>query len=160
MSEITTKFTSVLSGDIVFIFVVFIIAFICAMYFGKNRIVSIILAFYPTTLLYNNFPFLNKFLLFNGDKGLVINKILLFLVLFLLVNIAINKYVALYDVSSSTFRNGGLALAILLLIILFSYSVVNFDLFHDFSNSIDTLFTGPDRVFWWSLAPLLILWVI
>jgi hypothetical protein len=160
MSGITTKITGALSGDLVFIFVVFVIAFVCVMYFGKSRMVSFILAFYPATLLYNNFPFLNKFLLASGEVGLVVNKIVIFLTLFLFVNLAINKYVALYDVSSSTFRNGGLAIAILVLIILFSYSVINFDLLHNFSGAIDQLFQGTGRIFGWSLVPLLILWFI
>ncbi|MCX6701974.1 MAG: hypothetical protein NTX96_02140 [Candidatus Zambryskibacteria bacterium] len=160
MSAILTKITSALSGDIVFLLVTFVVIFLCAMYFGRNRIVSLILAFYPATLLYNSFPFINKFIVLSGDRAVVINKIGIFLVFFILVNLAINKYVALYDESSSTFRKGGLAFAVLILFLLFSYTIVNFDVFHNFSSSIDVLFQGETRIFWWSLTPLIILWFV
>jgi len=91
MSAILNKVTSALSGDLVFLFVVFVVLFICALYFGKNRMASVILTFYPATLLYNNFPFINKFILLDGDRGVIINKWLFLLfylsVLYILVKI-------------------------------------------------------------------------
>ena len=157
MSAILNKVTSALSGDLVFLLVLFVVLFICTLYFGKNRMASIVLAFYPTTFLYNSFPFINKFIVLSGDRGVIINKILIFLVFFVLVSVAINKYVALYNESSNAFRKGLLAFAVLILILVFSYTTVSLDLFHDFSTSIDALFGSTNMIFWWSLAPLVIL---
>ena len=157
MSVILTKITSALSGDLVFLLVVFVVLFICALYFGKNRMASVILAFYPATLLYNNFSFINKFIFLSGDRGIVINKIIIFLIFFTLISVAINKYVTMYNESSSTFGKGGLAFAVLVLILLFSYTTISLDVFHNFSPSIDALFSGTDTIFWWNLLPFFVL---
>ncbi|MFA5888817.1 MAG: hypothetical protein WCW47_00475 [Candidatus Paceibacterota bacterium] len=157
MSVILTKITSALSGDLVFLVVVFAVLFICAMYFGKNQMVSIVLSFYPATLLYNSFPFINKFIVLTGEKLVILNKVGIFLIFFVIANFAIRKYISSYNESSSILKNGGLAFAVLVLLLLFSYSTVSLDIFHNFSGSIDVLFVSADRVFWWNLAPLAIL---
>ena len=157
MSAILTKITSALSGDLAFRVVVFVLLFICAMYFGKNQMVSIVLSFYPATLLYNSFPFINKFIVLSGDRGVILNKVGIFLIFFVMTNFAIRKYISSYNESSSALKNGGLAFAVLILLLLFSYTTVSLDTVHNFSSSIDVLFAGGDRVFWWNLAPLAIL---
>ena len=157
MSEILTKITSALSGDIVFLLATFIVIFLCVMYLGKNKMVPLVLAFYPATFLYKSFPFVDKFIVLSGEKSIVLNKIGIFLVFFIFIYFVIKKYIAQYDELSSVFRKGMLTLAILVIILLFSYITVNFDILHNFSDSIDTLFNGGDRVFWWSLAPLVLL---
>jgi hypothetical protein len=157
MSGIISKVTSALSGDVLFLVALFVIIFLCAMYFGKNRMASLVLAFYPATLLYKSFPFINKLTVLSGDTGILINKIVIFLVFFVLISIVIRKYLASYDESSGVFSKIGLTLAILIIILVFSYNIVSFDTFHNFSAQIDTLFKNNNLIFWWNLTPLVIL---
>lgn len=157
MQSILSKVTSALSGDVLFFVALFVIVFVCAMYFGKNRMASLVLAFYPATLLYKSFPFLNKLIVLSGDTGILINKIIVFIVFFVLISIVIKKYLASYDESSNAFSKIGLTLAILIIILVFSYNIVSFDAFHNFSAQIDILFKNNDLIFWWNLAPFVIL---
>lgn len=157
MSSILSKITSTLSGDVAFLITMFVVLFLLALYFGKNRFASLVLAFYPAIFLYNSLPFLSKLIVLSGDRGITINKVGIFLVLFVLVNLAIRKYVFLYDESSSAVSKGALALAVLILILIFSYTTVSLDTFHNFSGQIDSLFAGTTLIFWWGIAPLVIL---
>jgi hypothetical protein len=157
MQSILSKATSALSGDVLFLVALFVVVFVCVMYFGKNRMASLVLAFYPATLLYKSFPFLNKLIVLSGDTGILVNKIVIFIVFFVLISIVIRKYLASYDESSGVFSKIGLSLAIIIIILVFSYNIVSFDTFHNFSAQIDTLFKNNDLVFWWNLAPLVIL---
>lgn len=156
MPSFVTSLIKALSGDLIFLLVVFALFLGCTMYFGRNKVASFIIAFYPATLLYNTFPFINKLLIL-GPSYTVVNKILIFILFLYLVYIAINKYVSLYDESSSGLSKGGLALSSLILVVLFSYSTVNYDSLHNFSPTIDALFQGLGRVFGWSIAPLILL---
>lgn len=160
MAGIISKITSALSSDIVFLLVLFGLVFLCSMYFGKNKIVSVILAFYPAAFLYNNFPYTEKFIFLDGDSGLVISKILIFLAFLFIVYIAVARYVSLYDESSGNLMKAGLSASVVVLTLLFSYTIVNFDVLHNFSPLIDSLFTGTGRVFGWGLVPFVLLWLI
>lgn len=62
-----------------------------------------------------------------------------------------------YSGGESVFRLSGLAIAFLILVVLFSYNVVNYDLYHNFSPQIDALFGIEERQFYWNLAPLALL---
>src|SRR3989344_2047587 len=157
MSGILTKVTSALSGDLVFLATLFVLIFIATMYFGKNRMVSLILSFYPAAFLYNIFPFTDRLIFMEGDIGLFLNKLIIFLVFYVSANVVISKYLTSYSEYSTTTRKIGFSLSILILILIFSYFVASFDALHNFSDTIDELFSGGDKIFWWSLAPLLIL---
>ncbi|HEY4505413.1 MAG TPA: hypothetical protein VJG67_01865 [Candidatus Paceibacterota bacterium] len=159
MSELLTKAVNLLTGDGVFLLVIFAVFFVYAMYLGRGRIISLILSFYPATLLYNAFPFIDK-LTMSSEKGLVLGKIGIFLVFLIPINIILNRYVfaeSFYTGTSHMIRTGGLALVTVILVILFSYNTVNFDVLHDFSPGMDIIFSGASREFWWNLTPLAIL---
>lgn len=160
MSGLLTKITSSLSGDFLYLLVVFVLVFICSVYFSKSRMVSLILAFYPATFLYNQIPYFDKILFLKGDTLIVLNKLAIFLVLFILTSVVINKHTFTYNESSGFLGKIGLSISLLVLFMVFSYSIVNLDVFHDFSGSIDTLFMGLGRVFAWSLLPFIILMFI
>ena len=150
---------SYFSSDIFILIVLFIIFFVYALYFGKNQIISLILAFYPAQLFYEHFPYLNSLLVLKGDPLLLLNKVLIFLIFWILLDILISRYVFQDSGYGSMHyaRMAGYSVAMVILILIFSYSIVNLDLIHNFSSSIDVVFTGTDRLFWWHLAPLVIL---
>ncbi|MBA3733027.1 hypothetical protein H0W91_01490 [Patescibacteria group bacterium] len=155
-----SKVESLFSSDIIFLVSLFILFLAYAMYFGKGRIVSVMLAFYPAALLYNNFPFLNKLLFLHGASLVTLNKVLIFLIFLLPLNIIINKYIFVpleFSGGTGMLRTAGFALASLVLFVLFTYTVVNLDTIHNFSPTIDALFKGSDRIFYANLIPLVLL---
>ncbi len=155
----TTAIIGYLSSDIIFFLValIFFVGFI--MFFGKKTAVSVILSFYPATILYNFFPFTQKLVIFSDPQFEILNKLIIFLILFVPICIIIDRYVADSEYSSSVgiLRVAGFSLAFLILIVLFSYAVASYDTLHNFGPQIDALFAGTDRIFYWSLAPLIIL---
>lgn len=160
MSGLLTKITSSLSGDVLFLIVAFVVIFLAVVYFSKSRMISLILAFYPATFLYNQIPFFDKLIVLSGNTGALLNKLGIFLVLFVIISIVINKHTSSYDDSSGFMGKLGLTVCILVLFMVFSYTTVDLNLFHNFSGSIDTLFMGLGRVFGWSLLPFVILMFI
>ena len=162
-SSLVTKYKSFfgdLSSDIIYLLAIFFVLFAYAMYFGRGRIVSFILAFYPATLLYNTFPFMEKVILLKGEKLILLNQLGVFLLFLVLLNIIINRYIiSISDYSSSShiMRNGGLAFISLVLIVVFSYGTLNLDLFHDFAPPIDNLFNGEDKIFYWNIVSIIFL---
>lgn len=157
MSAIWLKITSALSGDIAFLAVLFVIIFLCIMYFGRNRMISLVLAFYPAVFLYKSFPYLNKLIFLSGDVGITMNKIIVFVIIFSFVNFVVRKYIDLFSESGSLFQKGASALAVLIIFPLFSYNVISLDLLHNFSSSIDALFNNGNLTFWWNLIPISLL---
>jgi hypothetical protein len=159
-SSIYSKISAFLTGDIIFLLCVFAVLFLLVMYFGKARFISLVLAFYPATFLYKSFPLMDKFLFIVGDRGVMINKILIFLLFMVPIYLVINKYVSHYGEyggAEGIVRTGGFVASILILVLIFSYTTVSLNLIHDFGSQIDGLFTGEGKIFWWSLAPLALL---
>ena len=150
------------SSDIFILVILFIIFFAYAIYFGKNNIISLILAFYPAQLFYEHFPFINSLLVLKGDSLLILNKVLIFLLFLIPFSILIGRYIFKDSGYGSMHyvRIAGYAVAMVILVLIFSYSIISLDVFHNFSPSIDVLFTPGNHIFWWNLAPLLLLFFL
>lgn len=143
-----------LSGDMLFFVVTFILFGIFTLYGGRGRMISLILAYYPASILFNSLPFISKLLILQ-DKMLVVNKIAIFLIFLVPLSIILNSYIfseSIHSGAQHLFRTGGFALIALILVVMFSYSLVNYDVFHNFSASVDTLFNPASRVFYWNLG--------
>ncbi len=143
-----------LKGDMLFFVVGFIMFLIIALYAGKGRVISFILAYYPASILFSTLPFINKLLVLQ-DKMLVLNKIAVFLIFLVPLSIIINSYIFSESMHSGVqhlFRTSGLALIMLILVVVFSYSVVNYDSLHNFTTSTDALFTPLSRIFYWNIG--------
>ena len=158
-----TGFFGVFSGDMIFLVTIFVIFLAYGLYLGRGKLISLIIAFYPATLFFNTFPFTKTLIILHTDKLLVLNKIGIFLLFLIPLNIIVDRFIFSsedYSSSSNIFRNIGLTLGVVVLIVLFSYNTINFDMFHNFSPTIDTLFSGNDRLFYWNLAPIALLAVL
>lgn len=145
-----------LTTDLIMLAVLFVLFALYTLYFGKNRIVAFILAFYPAAFFYEHFPFAAKLMVLSGPNLVVLNKVLIFLVFLVPLNIIISRYIFAesgYDGSSHYLRTAGFALAAVVLVLLFTYSIVSLDVFYNFSATIDKLF-ATGNMFWWSIAPL------
>jgi hypothetical protein len=161
MQAVLTYIKSVgnISTDVATLLIVFFAFFFYTLYFGKNRTISFILAYYPALFLYNAFPWVSKLLILTGPKMLALNKVGIFLIFLLPLSIVINRYIFADSGAGGVhiLRVGGLALVCLTLVLLFSYTVVDLSLFHDFGSHIDVLFSNPTKDWIGNLAPLVLL---
>lgn len=159
-TSIVSKISHFLTGDIIFLLFVFTVIFLLTMYLGKGRLVSMILAFYPATILYKACPFVGKLTFADNAKGALFNQLGVFLIFLVLIYLGINKFIshyAEYGPGEGALRTGGFVLAMVIILLLFSYTTINLDLVHDFGSQIDSMFASPSRIFWWSVAPLVLL---
>ena len=138
-----------------------ILFFAYTMYFGKSRIISAIIAFYPAVFLYKLFPSIDKFLVLKGDALMTLNEILIFLVFFVPINIIISRFIFSDSGfgSSKVLRTVGLSLVSVVLVLIFTYSVVSLDIVYNFSQPIDGLFLAGN-MFYWDLAPVILLFFL
>ncbi len=146
------------SSDTLFIGSLFILILAFSLYFGRGRLVSIILAFYPTTLIYKTFPYIDKLIVLKGDFAQVINELLVFSIILVLITIIIDRFIKA-DGNTSILRLSFLSLAFVLLIIVFSYTTINYDVLHNYSEQFDSLFT-QNRLIWWNLVPVALLMLV
>ncbi len=153
------SYSKLFSGDLAFIVLVFVIFFIYAIYFGKGRVVSLVLSYYPATVLYRSIPFPAKLIFLQGEKLILLNKVGIFLILLISLNIILHKYIFIGgDGGSGSFlASAGFALAVLILVLLFSFTTISLAPIHSFSGSVDVLFADDLRVFLWNLAPIALL---
>ncbi len=143
-----------LKGDMLFFVVGFVLFLVFALYAGKGRVISIILAYYPASILFSTLPFINKLMVLQGNM-LVLNKIAIFLIFLVPLSIIINSYIfseSMHSGAQHLLRTAGLALVLLVLTVAFSYSVVNYDAFHNFTTSTDVLFSPVGKVFYWNFG--------
>ncbi len=162
LSAGTVKLTSFFTGDILFLAILFVIFFVYAIYLGRSRMISLILSFYPATLLYKTFPFIDKITASTGNTLLLV-KFGIFLVFLIPINLIIGRYMfseLIHVRSSNIIQTIGLSIVMVIMIIMFSYNTINFDSLHNFSPMMDAIFAGSDRVFWWNLAPIVLLAVL
>lgn len=156
-TTITTFFktSGSLTTDIAVLFLVFIFFFVYALYFGKHRIISFLLAFYPAIFLYNQFPFIKSLTVLDG-KLLLLNQVAIFLLFLIPLDIIIGKYIFSDSMGGGGhyFRIAGYALGGVIMVLLFSYTVISLDAVYNFSSQIDAVFTPHSKTFWWSLAPI------
>lgn len=154
------KIGGILSSDLIVLGTIFVLFFLYAIYFGRDRVVAFIFAFYPAVFLYQTLPFFDKLIVLHGDRLILLNKLGLFLLLFIPLNIIIARYIFSESYGGGGkhyLRIAGCALASVVLFLVFYYKILNLETLYNFSPAVDILFSGPNRLFWWTLAPLAIL---
>ncbi len=152
-----------ITSDAIFLGVIFIILIGASYYFGRGFIVSLVISFYPASLLFKLFPFTEKLLFVTGEKMLVLNNIAIFMLFLIPITVIVNRFVFTasdYSGGENILRLAGLSLAFLVIIVLFSYNTVNYDTFHNYSSQIDAIFDPSSREFYWLLAPIALLAVL
>jgi hypothetical protein len=85
MSNLFSKITSLLSGDIAFFVTLLVIFFIIVTYLGRSKIALVIISFYPTIFFYKALPFIDKLLVLKGEALITLNKVIVFGVIWLLL---------------------------------------------------------------------------
>ena len=159
LQEITQSVLSA-SSDAVVIGGMFAVATAYGLFFGKGRIVSLILALYPTALIFELIPYFKDILgTVSGTSSDVLVKAVIFVIILLPLHFVISHFI-FTDFSFSrirkTFEAGILGLSALVLLIAFSYRVIDISELYNFSSGVDTLFASAN-FFWWLLAPFVAL---
>lgn len=152
--------SAIFSADLGFILVLFVFIMGIAYFIGRSSLISLILSFYPATLLFKTFPFISKVIFLKGDVLETLNKVGLFLLFLIPITIIVRRFIfslSDYTKGEGLLRLFGLSIAFLILVVFFSYNVVNYDVFHDFEPQIDTIFTITDSQFYWNIAPIALL---
>lgn len=160
MSSILTTLKGVFSGDTLAIVILLAFFFAYASFLGRGKLISLILAFFPATILFNGFPFVNSFLVFSGDMLMTLNKIGVFLIFLIPASYVIDRYMfATSDFTGSIkiLRTLGLSICAVAMVLIFSYSTVSLDAIYNFSPQIDSLFNGVSRIFYWNIGVLALL---
>lgn len=150
------------TGDTLFFIVSFVLFMVFTLYVDRGRIISFILAFYPATILFNSVPFMDKLLVLH-DNMLILNKVAIFLIFLVPISIVIRNHMisdSFYAGLSRLFRAAGFAAIATVLVVMFSYEVVNYNVFHDFSPHIDALFNPATRIFYWNIGIFALLAVL
>jgi hypothetical protein len=148
------------SIDIVVLIILFFIFFAYAAYFGKSRLVSFILAFYPAIFFYEHFPFSDKLMVLHGSVAnvdlVVANKVLIFLAFLIPISILIARFIFAESGFGETHhaRNAGYALVAVAIVLIFTHGVVNLDSLYNFSPRLDSWFAGSVSLFWWEIGTL------
>jgi len=160
-TNITVENIANLSIDTIILLIIFFIFFIYGMRFGKRRIISLMLSLYASIPIVFFFPYIQKIAFFGEtDKAVLYSQIGLFILLVVLINIVLNKIVSfeLYHRGlRKLIENGFLALASGGLLIAISYHIINISELYDFAGPIDAIFASTVLLFWWLVAPLVVI---
>jgi hypothetical protein len=155
--EVVRTITGV-SLDILVLAILFVALAAYAFYFGKNKLIAFILAFYPAILLFQAFPYTENLTFWRGSADQVVfSKLLIFLVFFILLNVVLLKVVSgefAYSRSGKFFQVGILALSGVIILLAFSHYFLPLKGMYTFSSATEKIFAIRDGVFWWFLVPL------
>ena len=149
--------------DIILLGALAVLIFLYTIYFGKSKAVAIILSFYISILLYDNFTFLKNVLIFrNTAAQLSLSRLIIFAIIFILIFLTL-KYFIHNEFSSrrswTLLKAALLSLSAIDLALVVCYYVVPVQRLYDFSPSIDSLFGNQATIFWWLIAPLIVLFI-
>jgi len=148
------------SSDAVIIAILALVFAAYGIFFGKGKLISIILSFYPAVYIFDSIPYFKKILTsapITFSEALI--QILIFLALFIPINFVLRHFIH-GEFSSSRIKKvleaGILGLTATSLVILFTYHGINLQKIYNFSSGIDSLFLSGN-IFWWLLAPFVII---
>ncbi len=150
-----------ISLDFLIIAALFVALSAYALYFGKNRIVSLILALYGAITLYTAFPYQNSVLIFRNSPGqVVVSKLVVFIVFTAILHLLFNRIVSI-EYGFGRFRKPTevalLSLSALVLMLVVVYQIIPIENFYNFSSIADGIFMAKQSLFWWLLAPIAVL---
>jgi len=153
-----------LSTDVFILAICFAVFLVFGLYFGKGKLISLLLAFYPAAFLFSIFPYLSLMVpAKTAPLQQVVIESVVFGVFFLAIYYFLQRLIWL-DFSFSTVAKfveaGILSLSGVILVILYMKVVVPFGGVYSFSGWIAPLFATKNLIFWWFFAPLVALFFI
>lgn len=156
-----------ISLDVLVLVGIFIVLAVCGFYFGKNKLVAFVLAFYPSIFLFQHFPYVDNFTFWRANAEQVnLSHALIFAVFFILCNFLLVKLVHADFGFSKTRRLLEvviLSISAVILIVIFCQHIVPIKLFYGSAGvrglggggEVAALFSSKNGLFWWFLAPII-----
>ncbi|HZS42872.1 MAG TPA: hypothetical protein VFA52_01500 [Candidatus Paceibacterota bacterium] len=144
-------------ADLSILVILFILTAVYGLYWGKQRLVSLILAFYPAILLFLNFPYVNNLLLIKATAGQIfVSKCVIFLIFLIPIHLIFNRFVFGdfgFNSNRKFLQAAILSISILILIIVFFYRVVPLTNVYSVSLPLARYLSTSKDFFWWLLVP-------
>lgn len=159
VTSVQAQITS-LSTDTIIILIILGLSIGYTFYFGKDKIISLILSFYLASFIYENFYFINKLIIYKSTPTfLFFNHLTIFLIFFFIICLFLNKII-LIDHSYSKIKK--IIHSILLggsftgLVLLGSYHIISIEKIYNFSPTIDKVFYGANEFTIWLIVPFVV----
>jgi hypothetical protein len=149
-----------LPADVVIIATIFIMLLATALWIGKHRFVPLLAGLYLAIILYGNFPFKTKVLLWtNSDAGIFYSQLLIFGAIVFLGYFLANRLASVESLGGlpKVLESVLLAGTTTGLLVAIGYYILPLDLVYNFAPNIDRYFTMPESFFWWLAAPVVAL---
>lgn len=146
--------------DILVLVIVVVVSFFAIMYFGKSSGVSAVLSFYPSLLVYNNFPYFEKILSFaRNPLETTLLKMAFFILLFLLSYITLRRAVSVVFSWTPIIKLfESIVLSIILSGLLFSVYIFIAGNSHFVATPLLLLIFGTaEALFWWLSGSMVVL---
>ncbi len=143
--------------DVIVLAIVLVVFASIGFYFGRGKLIALVLAFYPAVLLYEAFPYVEKFTFWRGSVGQVgLSHLLIFFILFIVCYLVIHS-VYHDDITISggerMMQIGVLSLSLLIVGMVLTHIVIPITGVYDFTPTVAGLFRN-NLYFWWLIAPL------
>jgi hypothetical protein len=158
LASVWESVTSI-SLDILIVLVSFALLVLYTFYFGKGRIIVLILALYVSALLYVFFPYLDSISFFSDlPTSVAWSKMLIFAGFVVVSALVMGRLIgAEFSISTlygwfETLLLSSLAVVLLLVL---SYHLLPVSEIYDFGAYLDKLFEPVEYLFWWLVLPLL-----
>ena len=126
-----------------------------------NKLVTFIISFYVTLVIYSNAFFVKTLLVAKSSDQLFWNKLGIFLIILVLVFLLLKKYVVVENSRrvAHTLKMILLVVVTLGLIVTFFYSIIPIAPLYHFPAIFDRFFASPTALTAWLIAPLLALFI-
>jgi len=143
--------------DILIILGILVLGTLFTFFLGKSKGVSLVLSLFGAIVLFQSFPFMKHMVVLSGPVLESLNIIGVFLAFTLGLFFLLDQYIVV-DFSEHHFvRSLFIGIAFTAIILALIYFILPFAPLYDFGPNIDKWFQGHFNLFWWLVAPLIIL---
>lgn len=146
--------------DVLVIVGIVVVGTFFTFFFGKSRGVTAILSLFGAIPLFQAFPFTTKLTVATGALPQALNVVGIFLVFVIFLYFLLDRYVVGDFVEGNFFKSVLMGIAFTAVILALVYFVLPFDAIYNFQPNIDQWFSGNFTLFWWLIAPLIIIFFI
>jgi len=144
--------------DIIIILALAIVFFGYAIIVGREKIVSVVLSIYPTSLIYSSLAFLDKLVIFtSSSRAIFLNKFLIFIILFLVVHFILNKYLSSIFDSSGIVSTALISISATLLFIDTTARLFKLHEFYKLSPALEAYLSAPNYHSIFLILPLILI---
>lgn len=146
--------------DVFVIVGTWVVATLFTFFTSKSKAVSVILALVSAILLFQTFPFVTNLTVLTGAVPQALNVVGIFLLFTVGMYFLFNRYVVGDFFNAKFLKSALFGLGITALLLAIVHFVLPFDAIYNFSPKVDAWFGGNFGLFWWVLAPLLLVFFL